>query len=67
MIAAQPRPVTIGEGVWICSGHHLPRGDDWDHAVVGPGAVVMRNVPPYTVVAGNPAKVVRRLKSKDQR
>lgn len=64
--AAPPRPVTIGQGVWICSGAIIcPGVTIGDHAVVGPGAVVMRNVPTYAVVAGNPARVVRRLRSKD--
>jgi acetyltransferase-like isoleucine patch superfamily enzyme len=64
MNAAQPRPVTIGDGVWLCSGCIIcPGVRIGDHAVVGPGAVVMRNVAPYTVVAGNPARVVRRLRS----
>ena len=59
------KPVTIGEGVWICSGAIIcPGVTIGDHAVVGPGAVVMRNVAPYTVVAGNPARFVRRLRSK---
>ena len=63
--AAKPRPVTIGTGVWVCSGAIIcPGVTIGDHAVVGPGAVVMRNVPPYTVVAGNPARFVRRLRSK---
>ena len=61
-----PRPVTIGKGVWLCSGAIIcPGVTIGDHAVVGPGAVVMRNVAPYTVVAGNPARFVRRLKDKD--
>lgn len=59
------RPVTIGDGVWVCSGAILcPGVTIGEHAVIGPGAVVMRNVPPYAVVAGNPAQVVRRLKNR---
>jgi maltose O-acetyltransferase len=62
---ATPRPVTIGEWVWICSGAIIcPGVTIGDHAVIGPGAVVMRNVAAYTLVAGNPARVVRRLRSK---
>ena len=34
-----------------------------DNAVIGAGAVVVDDVPPYTVVAGNPAKVIRQLKT----
>jgi maltose O-acetyltransferase len=60
-----PRPVTIGAGVWICSGAIVcPGVTIGEHAVVGPGSVVYRNVPPYAVVAGNPAKIVRRLKTR---
>jgi len=32
-----------------------------DHSVVAAGAIVTRDVPPRTVVAGNPAKVVKEL------
>ena len=55
-------PLVIGDDVWI--GHNaviLPgcksigRG-----AVVGAGAIVTRDVPAYTVVAGNPARPLRR-------
>ena len=34
-------------------------------AVVGAGAVVVRDVPPFSVVAGNPAKVVNRKRNEE--
>ncbi len=46
--------VWIGYGVLIRSGVTIGDG-----AVVGMGAVVTKDVPPYAIVAGNPAKVVR--------
>ena len=53
-------PVAIGHDVWI--GHGvvvLPGRSVGTGAVVGAGAVVARDVPPYAIAVGNPARVVR--------
>jgi maltose O-acetyltransferase len=56
------RPITIADGAWIGGGAIvLPGVSIGEEAVVGAGAVVTRDVEPRTVVAGNPARVVRRL------
>lgn len=54
------RGITIGDDVWI--GAHVVVLDGvtvGSHAVIGAGAVVTRDVPPYAVAVGNPARVVR--------
>jgi hypothetical protein len=53
--------VTIGNDVWIGHGAVIMPGVHiGDGAVVGSSAVVTRDVAPYTVVAGVPAKVIKR-------
>lgn len=50
----------IGNDVWIGSGATLLYGVRiGDGAVIGAGAVVTRDVPPYAVVAGVPARVIK--------
>jgi serine acetyltransferase len=58
----QVRPVTIGDDVWIGKECIIfPGVRIGDCAIVSAGSVVRRHVPPYAVVAGNPAQVVFRL------
>jgi acetyltransferase-like isoleucine patch superfamily enzyme len=60
-------PVTIGKSVWIGSGATiLPGVTIGDRAVVAAGAVVTKDVPEGTVVAGVPAKVVKTIEEESQ-
>lgn len=52
--------VSIGKDVWLGANVIvLPGRTIGDGAVVGAGSVVTKDVAPYTIVAGNPAKLVR--------
>ena len=52
--------VTIENDVWIGAGSVILNGVNIGKgSVIGCGSVVTRDVPPHTVVAGNPAKVLR--------
>jgi len=53
--------LNIGNDVWIGSNALLlPQTRNIGHgAVIGAGAVVNKDVPPYAVVVGNPGRVVR--------
>ena len=60
------RKVVIGDYVWIAAGAFIGPGVTiGDGAVVGARAVVMKDVPPWTIVAGNPAREIgkRELKA----
>ena len=48
------RGCSIGSGAVLLCGLTIGEG-----AMVGAGAVVTKDVPPYTVVAGNPARVIK--------
>lgn len=56
------KKIIIEENVWIGGGAIiLPGITVGTNAVIGAGAVVTREVPPNTVVAGNPARIIREL------
>jgi acetyltransferase-like isoleucine patch superfamily enzyme len=49
---------SIGSSATILAGVTIG-----ENAVIGAGAVVTKDVPPSTIVAGNPAKVLRKIKN----
>jgi maltose O-acetyltransferase len=56
------KPIVIEDNVWLGGGAILlPGVRIGRNAVVGAGAVVSRSVPANTVVAGNPARVIREI------
>ena len=55
------RKTIIGHDTWIGHGAIIkPEIVIGDGAIVGAGSVVTKNVEDYTIVAGNPAKIIRR-------
>ena len=64
----EERPVFIGNDVWlgdrviILPGVHIGDG-----CIIGAGSVVTRDIPPYSVAAGIPAKVIKDRKNAEER
>lgn len=57
----EEKPVYIGNDVWI--GHRvtiLPGVHIADGTVIGAGSVVAKDTEPYTVIGGNPAKIIKK-------
>jgi len=58
-----PKKVRIGRGAWLAAGSViLPGATIGEGAIVTAGSVVSRDVPPYTVVGGHPARAIKKLK-----
>ncbi len=61
-------PITIGDQAWICADAFVGPGVHvGDGAVVGARAVVMKDVAPWTVVAGNPACEIKKREMRAER
>jgi acetyltransferase-like isoleucine patch superfamily enzyme len=53
------RGCRIGQGaVIVCTGRQLVLGQN---SIVAPNAVVVRSHPPYSVISGNPSRVIEQL------
>jgi putative colanic acid biosynthesis acetyltransferase WcaF len=53
-------PIEIGPQAWVCADAFVGPGCKvGDGAIVGAGAVVVKDVPPWQIVAGNPARVIK--------
>lgn len=61
------KPVTIGNDCWlasnvvVCGGVTIGEG-----CVIGAGSVVTRDIPPHSLAAGNPCRVIREITDKDK-
>ena len=55
-------PVTIGDDIWIgANAVVLPGVTIGAHSVVAAGAVVTKDIPPHSLVAGVPAKIIKQI------
>lgn len=58
------KPITIGRNAWLGADVKVLAGVTiGENAIVAAGSVVTKDVPPDTVVAGSPARVIRPIKS----
>lgn len=58
-----PKPTSIGEGVWIGAKAILMDGlNVGDGAIIASGSVVTKDVSAHSIVGGNPAKLIKKIK-----
>lgn len=59
-----PRPIIIEDEVWIGARCIIAKGVTIGKgAIIGAGSVVVKDVPPFTLAAGNPARAIRQVQS----
>lgn len=60
----EPRPIIIEDEVWIGAKCIITKGVTIGKgAIIGAGSVVTKDVPPYTLAAGNPARLIGEVSS----
>lgn len=60
--------ITIGDNVWIGGNTVINPGVHiGNNVVIGSGSVVTRDIPDHTVAAGNPCRVIRKLREEDKK
>ena len=60
-------PIVIEDEVWIGANATITAGVTiGKHSVIGSGSVVTKNVPPYSVAVGNPARVIKKYNSENK-
>ena len=60
------KPITIEDNVWICGSVTITGGITiGENSIICPGSVITHDVPSNTIVAGNPAKVIRKITEED--
>lgn len=61
------KPITIGDSCWlaanvtVCGGVTIGEG-----CVIGAGSIVTRDIPPHSLAAGNPCRVIREITDEDR-
>ena len=60
------KPITIGSNCWLASNVTVAGGVTiGEGCVIGAGSVVVKDIPPHSLAAGNPCKVIRTITEKD--
>ena len=61
IVDLEQKHLTIGNDVWVGANVVILPGCEkiGDGACIGAGSIVTKDVPPYAIVAGNPAKLIR--------